>query len=130
VTKTPEAKGEEIFMNCSKSNDGAHDFDSNEYSDYCSNGCGESRILYGIKTLQRELATTKENLDLALKAVAFYSDINNYSTNLLRIMKKENIILDHIYFTDISEVKDISGNTYKCGGKLAREIKKQIEEIK
>ena len=31
-----------------------HDFDSNELSNYCAKGCGETWALYTIKTLRKE----------------------------------------------------------------------------
>ena len=42
-----------------------HDFESNDESEYCANGCGEKWSLFTIKQLRKELETTnKENARL------------------------------------------------------------------
>lgn len=39
-----------------------HDFESNEQSEYCANGCGENRSIYTIKTLNAEIEKLKAEL--------------------------------------------------------------------
>jgi len=40
-----------------------HDFESNEESEYCANGCGEKWSIFTINKLRKELETTKKLLE-------------------------------------------------------------------
>ena len=40
-----------------------HDFESNENSEYCSNGCGEKESVYLIKTLSNRVKELEGKLD-------------------------------------------------------------------
>lgn len=51
----------------------SHDFDSNELSNYCAKGCGETWALYTIKNLQ------KEN-DILREALEFYANFDSWRT--------------------------------------------------
>ena len=51
-----------------------HDFDSNEYSNYCAKGCGETWALYTIKKLQQENERLTKALEVAEGALMYMTE--------------------------------------------------------
>ncbi len=63
---------------CTHNKDGLHDFESNDLSDYCANGCGEKWALFEIKVLNLKIEKLKALLDKAISAVEFYANVDNW----------------------------------------------------
>jgi len=69
-----------------------HDF-SNEFSKYCSNGCGEKESFYTIKYLYNEKRELKKKCDELETELNRYKISNETDSKSLRYTVKENLAL-------------------------------------
>jgi hypothetical protein len=122
MTKTPEAKSSNVRMMVTPV----------QYNLIYSDSTG---IVIDCKIpidqdLHQQLATTKAKLELALGALDFYGNIKSYHSSVYKVIRKEDLTLNVINYTDMEDIYSADGYKFRSGGKLAREIKKQIKEIK
>lgn len=94
-----------------------HDFDSNEESNYCARGCGETWALWTIKSLQSQIKKAEE-------VIGFYADKNVWQVkgrDEYCVGKNRSIIPN----LDLDKESEFD---LECGGKRAREYFKNKEE--
>lgn len=66
-----------------------HDFDSNEYSNYCAKGCGETWAIFTIKQLNKRLSEAEKELEQVRASHKRQCDLNDKAWERVREMEKD-----------------------------------------
>ena len=91
-----------------------HDFESNENSEYCSNGCGEKESEYLIKRLSNRVKELEGKLEKAVKVIEFYADGDSWghespSSTSYSVIDKEDMGIGEFNLNELTDDDRVGG---------------------